>query len=126
MGKKTRSKGIIIVVDLMILFGIAEVVTSFTHNFLGVATSSGSMFTYLAAAIGVFYIAAGALILTLKKWAAALAITLLGADIIGRVFLVLTGFYPTDSFKPTFAIIAGTAIAGIFAVYIGLKWKSFK
>ena len=62
----------------------------------------------------------------MKKWAAAMAIVLLGADILGRIALVATGLYPTDSLKQTFAIIAGTAIAAIFAVYIRLKWQAFK
>jgi hypothetical protein len=61
----------------------------------------------------------------MQKRAAALAIVLLGADIIGRVALVVVGFYPTDSLENTFSIIAGTGIAVIFAVYIGWKWKSF-
>jgi len=36
-------------------------------------------------AIGIFYLIARLLILTMKKWAAALAIILLDADIIGRM-----------------------------------------
>lgn len=121
-----RPWGIIIVACLMILFGLAEVVTGFTHNFFGITTSSVAIFTYSSATIGVFYAAAGLLILTMKKWAAALAIVLLGADVIGRVALVLTGLYPTDSLKNTFSIIAGTAIVALFAIYIGWKWKSFR
>ncbi len=121
-----RPWGIIIVACLMILFGLAEVVTGFTHNFFGITTSSVAIFTYSSAAIGVFYAVAGLLILTMKKWAAALAIVLLVADIIGRVALVLTGLYPTDSLKNTFSIIAGTVIVALFAIYIGWKWRSFR
>ena len=58
----------------------------------------------------------------MKKWAAALAIVLLIADIIGRIALVMAGLYPVDSFEQTFAIVMGTAIAAIFAIYIGWKW----
>ena len=122
---KTRPTGITVVALLMILFGLAEVVTGFTHNFLGISTAQVDIFTYSAIALGVFYVAAGLLILTMKRIAAALAIVLLCADIIGRVALVVTGLYPTDTFKQSFAIIAGTAIAAIFAIYIGLKWSSF-
>ncbi len=121
-----RPLGISIVAFLMILFGLAEVVTGFTHNFFGITTSSVNIFTYSSAAIGAFYAVGGLLILTMKKWAAALAIVLLGADIVGRVALVVTGLFPTDSLKNTLSIIAGTAIAVIFAIYIGLKWKSFR
>jgi hypothetical protein len=62
----------------------------------------------------------------MKRWAATFALVLLGADIVGRVALVLTGLYPTDSFKNTFSIIAGTIIVVIVALYIGWKWKSFE
>ena len=62
----------------------------------------------------------------MKKWAAALAIILLGADVIGRITLVGIGLYPINSNEQVFSIIAGTAIAIIFAIYIGWKWDSFK
>lgn len=131
-GKKTvetmnkgRPRGIIIVASLMILFGLAEVVTGFTHNFFGITTSSASVYTYLAAAIGAFYIVAGLLILTMRKWAASLAIVLLGADVVGRVALVAGGLYPTGSLENALAIIGGTGIAVIFAIYIGWKWNTF-
>jgi hypothetical protein len=124
--KVKRPLGITVVAILMILFGLIEVVTAFTHHFLGISTSAASVFTYSAAAIGAFYAVGGLLILTLKKWAAALAIALLIADIIGRIALVMAGLYPMDSFEQTFAIVMGTAIAAIFALYIGWKWKLFK
>ncbi len=110
----------------MILFGLAEVVTGFTHNFFGITTSSVSIFTYSAVTIGAFYVAGGLLILTMKKWAAALAIVLLVADIVGRVSLVVTGLYPLNSLKQDIGIVTGTAIAVIFAIYIGSKWRLFR
>lgn len=121
-----RPRDIIIVAFLMILFGLAEVVTSFTHNFFGITTSQVTIFTYSAAAIGAFYIVAGLLIPIMQKWAAALAIVFLGADIVGRVALVVVGLYPTDSLENTLGIIAGTVIAVIFVIYIGWKWRSFR
>jgi hypothetical protein len=121
-----RPWGIIIVVCLMILFGLAEVVTGFTHSFFGITTTSGTISKYSSVAIGVFYVAAGFLILTMKKWAAAFAIALLGADIVERAALVVTGLYPTDSLKNTLSIIAGTIIVAIIALYIGWKRKSFR
>ena len=110
----------------MILFGLAEVLTAFTHDFLGISTSSVNIFTYSAVAIGAFYVVAGLLILSMKKWAAVLAIALLAADIVGRIALVVAGLYPTGSLKQTFAIIVGTGIVAVFALYIGLRWKSFE
>ncbi|HET9920461.1 MAG TPA: hypothetical protein VFQ30_11505 [Ktedonobacteraceae bacterium] len=121
-----RHWDIIIIAVFTILAGLAEVVTGFTHNFFGITTSSANIFTYSSVVIGVFYAASGFLILTMKKWAAALAIVLLSADIIGRVVLVLTGLYPTNSLKNTLSIIAGTIIVAIVVLYIGLKRKSFR
>jgi hypothetical protein len=115
-----------IVALLMILFGLIEVVTAFTHSFLGITTSQAALFRYSAVAIGLFYVIAGLLIFTMKKWAAALAIILLAADIIGRITLVGIGLYPLNSLEQYIGIIAGTIIAIIFAIYIGSKWNLFR
>jgi hypothetical protein len=124
--KETGPIGVTVVASLMILFGLAEMVTGFTHNFFGITTSRVTIFTYSAAAIGAFYFVSGLLILTMKKWAVVIALVLLGTDVVGRVALAVTGLYPTDSFRQAFAIIAGTTIVVIFAVYIGLKWNSYR
>ncbi len=121
-----RPRGIIVVAVLMILFGLAELMTGFTHRFFGISTSGATIFKYAAAAIGGFYVASGLLILTMRKWAAAFAIILLIADIGGRVALVLTGLYPLGSFQQIFAIVAGTVIAIVFGIYIAANWKHFK
>jgi hypothetical protein len=110
----------------MILFGFAEVMTGYTHSFLGISTSSATIFRYAAAAIGGFYVAGGFLILTMRAWAAVLAIVLLIADVGGRVALVLTGLYPLGSFEQIFAIVTGTAVAIVFGIYIAANWKLFK
>ncbi len=124
--KGELTRGITVIAILMILFGLIEVVTAFTHSFLGITTSQAVIFTYSAIAIGAFYAGAGLLILTMKKWAAALAIILLMADIIGRIALVITGLYPLNSNEQIIGIISGTVIAAIFAIYIGWKWNLFE
>lgn len=121
-----RPLDLLIVAVFTILAGFAEVVTGFTHNFFGITTSGVIIFTSSAAVIGVFYAASGFLLLTMRKWAAVLAIVLLGTDIVGRVVLVLVGLYPTDSLKNTLSIVAGTVIVAIVALYIAWKWKSFR
>jgi hypothetical protein len=124
--KPGRTPDLIIVAAFAILAGLAEVVTGFTHNFVGITTSSSGLDTALSVLVGLFYAASGGLLLTMKKWAARLAIALLIADILGRVALVLAGFYPLDSAKNTFSIVAGTLIVALVAIYTGWKWKSFK
>ncbi|MGB8214390.1 MAG: hypothetical protein WCE68_12610 [Anaerolineales bacterium] len=123
----TRPLGIFIVAVLMILFGVAEVGTGFTHNFIGmVSTSAASLSTYLGVALGAFYFIGGVLLLPKRRWAAVVAIVLLCGDVIGRIGMVAAGLYPLNSFRQTFAIVVGTAIAVYFAVYILLRWKEFK
>ncbi len=121
-----RPRGITIVALLMILFGLAEVVTGFNHYFFGLITSQGNMATSVGVALGTCYFTGGLLILTKRKWAATLAIVLLCVDVIGRISMVLTGLYPIDTFLQTFGIIIGTSIAAFFAIYIGMKRKFFR
>jgi hypothetical protein len=123
---RSRPFGIIVAAAFTVIAGLAEVVTGFTHNFFGITTSSVSVFTYSSAVIGLCYLAAGLLILTMRRWAAALALVLLGADIVGRLVLVFTGLYPTDSLKNTLSVIAGTALVALVALYVVWKRKSFR
>ncbi len=109
----------------MILFGLAEVATGFTGNFLNViSTATTTTYTELSVSIGVFYSVAGFLVLTMKRWGAALAVVLLAADMVGRIGMVATGLYPFSGVDAG-SIVAGTAIAAIFALYIGSQWKKF-
>ncbi len=123
--KKGRPLGILIVAGLMIVFGVAEVVTGVSHTFFGLVTSQDALSTLLGVALGACYFVGGCLLISLKKRAAAAALVLLGLDILGRIGMVVGGLYPVDTFRQTFAIVAGTAIAAVFAVYVGLKWRSF-
>jgi hypothetical protein len=123
--KQKRPPGIVVVALLMIAFGLAEVVTGLTHNFFGISTAGVAASAYAGAAIGVFYAAAGLLVLSMWRRAAALAIALLIADIVGRVAMVATGLYPLSSWKQTFSMVLGTSIVAAFAIYIRLKWSSF-
>jgi predicted transporter len=112
--------GIKIAAVLMIVFGLAEVATSFTHNFIEVfSTTETSLATALGVALGLFYFADGLMILTKRKWAAITAIVLLCGDVIGRIIMIMAGLYPLNSFAQSFAIVVGTVIATLFAIYIG-------
>lgn len=122
----TRPRGILIVSILMILFGILEIWTGFTHNFVGISTSASDAATFAEAAIGSFYAIAGILILTMRYRAAVAAIALLLADIAGRLSLVASGLYPLDSTENATGIIGGTAIASIFAIYIWSRRSAFR
>jgi len=124
--KQNRPRDIVIIALLMIAFGLAEVVTGLSHNFFGISTAKVTASACAGVAIGILYALAGLLILSMKRRSAALAIVLLIADIAGRVAMVVTGLYPLDSWKQTFAIILGTSIVAAFAIYIRLRWPSFR
>ncbi len=121
-----RPRDLMVIAGLMILFGLAEVVTSFTHNFFGINTAEGTASMVAGAAIGLLYVVSGIVLVPVRKWGAATAIVCMAADVAGRVAMVATGLYPLNSAEQIFAIIVGTVIAAAFAVYIGLKWKAFK
>jgi hypothetical protein len=116
---------LIIIAILMNVFGLAEVVTGVTHQFFGLTTAQTDIATYLGVALGFFYFVGGILILTQKRKAAIVAIVLLCGDVVGRIAMVIFGLYPVDSIRQAFGIIAGTAIAIFFAIYVGLKLKFF-
>ncbi len=106
-------------------FGAAEVVTSFTHRFFGLTTTEATLSTLIGAIIGSCYFASGLLILLRIRKAAVAAIILLIIDAVGRSAMVLTGLYPIDSALQAFAIIIGTAIVVLFALYILLEMRHF-
>lgn len=123
--KVKRTSGILVVAFLMILFGLAEIATGISGSFLGVISARPTLaYTVASVAIGSFYAAAGLLILTMRKWAAGGAICLLIADIAGRFTLIAIGLFPFIGLD-AFSIVAGTAIAAGFAIYIGWHWEKF-
>jgi hypothetical protein len=121
-----RHRGLTVIGVLMILFGGAEVITGFTHKFFDISTAIGVPSTFLASGIGTLYAVAGLLVVTMRRWAASLALACLVVVVAGRIALVVTGLFPLDSFEQTFAITVGTGIAASFAIYIGCKWRAFR
>jgi hypothetical protein len=111
---------------VMILFGLAEASPSLTHHFFDVRIADDNIASNASAAIGILYAAAGLLVLTMKRFAAAGAIVLLVLVIAGRIAMLLAGLYPIDTTKQIVTLSTGTAIAAGFAVYIGLQWHRFK
>jgi len=125
MNKKLPTD-IVIIAVLMVVFGLAEIVTGFTHSFLGLlSTASAVASTFGGVGIGAFYAIGGFFLLTTKKWAAIVAEICLILVIVGRISLVVFGYYPLNSFLQTFSIIIGTTIAIFFAIYIGVRWRYF-
>jgi hypothetical protein len=108
-----------------IVFGIAEMVNGFRQVFFSIRPAHSPIAAFLDLGMGVLYFFAGALILTRKKSAAALALCFLAGIILGRVAVVLADLYPTDSVSQLFAIVIETSIACAFFVVVALKWENF-
>jgi len=123
---RRRPAGVTAVAILMIVFGLAEVTTGFTHRFLGLSTSRDAISTWAGAAIGVCYAVAGVLVLSMRKRAAGVAIVLLVADVLGRLGMVVLGLYPLDSVRQIAAVSVGTAVVVAVGMYIGLNWAAFR
>lgn len=124
MAIKNRRWGLILVSLLMIIFGLAEIVTGFTGNFVNLLTlTPNAISTYSAVIIGIIYAVGGLLLITMKKQNAEYALICLYAVIAGRVLLVLTGIYPLNSSLQVVGIIVGTGLAIIFALYVRAKLK---
>jgi hypothetical protein len=121
-----RPLDVTIIASLMIVFGLAEIITGFTHNFFGLHTAQGATSTYIGAIIGALYAAAGFLIFTMNRHMAILAIMLLVVVIVGRIAMVMSGLYPVETFRQTAAIVLGTSIAAGFAIYIGIRRSAFR
>ncbi len=121
-----RLLDVTIIASLMIVFGLAEIITGFTHNFFGLHTAQGATAAYLGAIIGALYAAAGFLIFTVNRHMAILAIALLAVVILGRIAMVMSGLYPVETFRQAAAIVLGTSIAASFAIYIGIRRSAFR
>lgn len=111
---------ITIIAATMVVFGMAEIVTGFAHNFFGLHTAPGTVSTYVGALIGAFYAAAGLLAFAMKR---AWAIGCLLLVVVGRVTMIVTGLYPVGTSKQIVAMVAGTSIAAAFVIYIGFRMR---
>jgi hypothetical protein len=49
-----RPRSITIVASLMIIFGFAEIITGFTHNFFSLHATQGAVSTYIVSPLAVF------------------------------------------------------------------------
>ena len=75
--------------------------------------------------VGAFYSLGALCLLTMKKWGAALGIFFIGAEILGRVYLVMAGIAPSTGPNAIKIVIGGT-IALALILYIWSQWSRFK
>ena len=121
---QNRPIGITIVAVFAIIAGLGEIMVGLTGNYLGILSTSMAP-AFSTGIVGAFYSLGGvSLLTTRKKWGAVLSIIFIGTEILGRVYLVMTGMAPSSGTDAAKIVVGGTiALALIF--YIGSKWKSF-
>jgi hypothetical protein len=120
----TRTWPSIVIASLMIVFGLAEIVTAFRHAFFGLTTMETTASTLTGAGLGTIYAVSGVLLLTMRKPALLVAAALLALDVAGRVAMVATGMFPLSSSMQIVGIVGGTLIAALFTVYVVWKWRA--
>ncbi len=115
--------GIVAVGMFAILAGAGEIVVGLRGNYLGILNHSMPP-SAATAIVGAFYCLGGASILTLRKWGAALGIAFIGAEIVGRIYLVATGLAPSGG-ADLIKIVIGGAIALAVIAYVASCWRKF-
>jgi hypothetical protein len=110
--------GIVIVSALMIVFGLAEVVTAFRHAFFGLTTEANVGSTLSGAAIGLLYVTAGVLAWTLKRQALVAALACLALDVAGRLAMLALGYFPVETPRQLAGMVLGTLIVALFGGYL--------
>jgi hypothetical protein len=116
--------GIRIAAAFAIACGVGEIIVGFTGDYLGILAKPipPSPATTI---VGAFYGIAGLCLLTMRRLGAALGMAFLGAEILGRIYLVAAGIAPAygaDAFK----ILAGGVIAFALILYTRARWKDFQ
>jgi hypothetical protein len=77
------------------------------------------------AIIGALYSLGGLFILTMRKWRAAIGIFFVGAEVLGRIYLVATGIAPSSG-PDAMKIAFGGAIALALIVYVLSQWRALR
>jgi hypothetical protein len=98
-------------------------VVGFTGNYLKILSHSIAP-SFSTGLIGVFYSLGGlSLLITRKRLGAVLGMSLIGAEILGRGYLVATGIAPASGADAT-KILVGGLIALALIAYVAFNWKS--
>lgn len=80
--------------------------------------------SFWTALVGAFYVAAGISLLSKRRTGALLGIVFISLEVLGRVYLVRIGTYPSRG--PDFVkSVVGGAIAILVVGYVATQWKKF-
>ena len=120
MNESRRPKGVLIVAVTVIVFGLGEVWVGWSGNYLGIL-STRMPTSAVTAIVGMFYILGGvALLITPRTWGTVLSLIFIGAEVLGRIYLVIVGVAPRRGADLTKIVVGGVIAVG-FMLYIGLR-----
>ena len=115
-----RPKDVIVVAVLLIVFGLGEIWVGMFGNFLGILSQSIRP-SPATAIVGAFYSLGGvALLTTRRQWGTILSLIFIGAEVLGRAYLVATGVAPSHG-ADFYKIVIGAIIAVCFMSYIAFR-----
>lgn len=115
-----RPRDVIVVAVLLIVFGLGEIWVGMFGNFLGILSQAIPP-SAATAIVGAFYSLGGvALLVTRRRWGAILSLIFIGAEVLGRAYLVATGVAPSHG-ADFYKIVIGAIIAIGFMSYIALR-----
>jgi hypothetical protein len=116
--------GILVVGLFAAVAGIGEIVVGFTGNYLGILSHAIAL-SMATAIIGALYSLGGLFILTMRKWGAAIGVICIGAEVLGRIYLVATGIAPSSG-PDAMKIAMGGAIALALIAYVLSQWRALR
>jgi hypothetical protein len=120
---RTRHVGIIVISIFAISAGLGEIVVGFTGNYLSILAKDIRP-TISTSVIGALYSLGGLSLLTMKEWGAVLGFLFISAEILGRVYLVVAGFAPSNG-GDAVKVVVGGAIALAVILHVCAQWKKF-
>jgi hypothetical protein len=119
---RKRPTGVIVVAVAAIIFGLGEIWVGLFGNYLGILARNMPP-SIATAIVGGFYSLGGlALLITRRTWGTILGLLFIGAEVLGRIYLVAVGIAPSSG-SDLLKIVIGGAIAIGFMSYIA--WRSF-
>jgi hypothetical protein len=120
---KLRRTGVRIAAAYCIFAGLSEVWVGITGNWMGLLSTPLKP-SFWTALVGAFYVAAGISLSLKNRTGALLGIVFILLEVLGRVYLVRTGNYPSRG--PDFVkSVVGGVIALLVVVYLVSQWRKF-
>jgi hypothetical protein len=115
-----RPKDVIVVAVLLIVFGLGEIWVGMFGNFLGILSQSIPPSAATAIVCAFYSLGGVALLVTRRQWGTILSLIFIGAEVLGRAYLVATGVAPSHG-ADFYKIVVGAIIAIGFMSYIALR-----